>query len=123
MFFQILGSIAEFEHALMSERPHPRWACRRPRPRPHRRTEPELTPRQAKIAQQMYEETGPDGRLRYTVEQIAAESGVTRPTIHRHLANLPAGTPTSWIEPVDGRAPARSVGVEAVAHSRSPARG
>jgi AcrR family transcriptional regulator len=41
----------------------------------------------------MYEETGPDGRRAYTVEQIAAEFGVTRPTIYRHLAGLPTSTP------------------------------
>ncbi|MEV0397701.1 hypothetical protein [Polymorphospora rubra] len=33
----------------------------------------------------MYEETGPDGRRMNTVEQIAAEFGVARPTIYRHL--------------------------------------
>lgn len=33
----------------------------------------------------MYEETGGDGKRRYTVAQIAAEFGVTRPTIYRHL--------------------------------------
>jgi predicted transcriptional regulator len=38
----------------------------------------------------MYEETGADGRLMYTVAQIAAEFGATRPTIYRHLAGLPA---------------------------------
>ena len=90
MFFQILGSIAEFEHALMSERTHDGLAAARTRGRTGGQ-KPKLTPRQAKIAQQMYEETGPDGRLMYTVEQIAAEFGVTRPTIYRHLAAL---TPT-----------------------------
>ncbi|MFI9584036.1 helix-turn-helix domain-containing protein [Streptomyces sp. NPDC052236] len=55
---------------------------------------PKLTPRQAKIARKMYEETGPDGRRVHTVEQIAAEFGVTRPTIYRHLAGLPAAAPT-----------------------------
>jgi DNA invertase Pin-like site-specific DNA recombinase len=40
---------------------------------------PKLTPRQAKIAQAMYEETGPDGRHVHTVAQIAAEFGVTAP--------------------------------------------
>jgi AcrR family transcriptional regulator len=49
-----------------------------------------LTPRQAKIAREMYEETGPDGRRVHTVEEIAAEFGVTRPTIYRHLDKLPA---------------------------------
>jgi predicted DNA-binding transcriptional regulator YafY len=33
----------------------------------------------------MYEETGADGSRRYTAAQIAAEFGVTRPTIYRHL--------------------------------------
>jgi len=37
------------------------------------------------LARQMYDETGDDGKRRYTVAQIAAEFGVTRPTIHRHL--------------------------------------
>jgi hypothetical protein len=32
----------------------------------------------------MYEETTGDGKRRYTVAQIAAEFGVTRPTIYRH---------------------------------------
>jgi DNA invertase Pin-like site-specific DNA recombinase len=49
---------------------------------------PKLPPRQAKIAQQMYEETGPDGRRLHTVAQIAAEFGVSRPTIYRHLGKL-----------------------------------
>jgi DNA invertase Pin-like site-specific DNA recombinase len=38
-----------------------------------------LTPRQATIARQMYDSGD------YTVQQIAAEFGVTRPTIYRHL--------------------------------------
>ena len=46
---------------------------------------PKLTPRQAKIAQDMYDELGPDGHRKHTVQQIADEFGVTRPTIYRHL--------------------------------------
>ncbi len=46
---------------------------------------PKLGPRQAHLAPLMYEETDPDGKRRYTVNQIAAEFGVTRPTIYRHL--------------------------------------
>lgn len=34
----------------------------------------------------MYDEVGADGKRAYTVEQIAQEFGVTRPTIYRHLA-------------------------------------
>ena len=84
MFFQILGAIAEFEHALMSERTMDGLAAARARGRTGGQ-KPKLTPRQARIAQQMYDETGPDGKRRYTVAQIAAEFGVTRPTIYRHL--------------------------------------
>ncbi len=85
MFFQILGSIAEFEHALMSERTRDGLAAARARGRTGGQ-KPKLTPRQAIIAREMYEEVGPDGALVHTVAQIAAEFGVTRPTIYRHLA-------------------------------------
>src|SRR6266702_549917 len=81
MFFQILGAIAEFEHALMSERTLDGLAAARARGRTGGQ-KPKLTPRQARIAQEMYDETGPDGKRRYTVAQIAAEFGVTRPTIY-----------------------------------------
>ena len=50
---------------------------------------PKLTPRQAKIAQDMYDELGPDGRRAHTVQQIADEFGVTRPTIYRHHPAVP----------------------------------
>ncbi len=47
----------------------------------------------------MYDETSPDGRRAYTVQQIAEEFGVTRPTIYRHLQpatarSSAAGAPT-----------------------------
>jgi DNA invertase Pin-like site-specific DNA recombinase len=85
MFFQILGAIAEFEHALMSERTLDGLAAARARGRTGGQ-KPKLGPRQVALAQQMYDETGPDGRRRYTVAQIAAEFGVTRPTIYNHLS-------------------------------------
>ena len=84
MFFQILGAIAEFEHALMCERTMDGLAAARARGRTGGQ-KPKLTPRQARIARQMYEEAGPDGKRRYAVAQIAAEFGVTRPAIYRHL--------------------------------------
>lgn len=84
MFFQILAAIAEFEHALMSERTRDGLEAARARGRTGGQ-KPKLTPRQARIAQAMYDEKGEDGRRRYTVAQIAAEFGVTRPTIYRHL--------------------------------------
>ncbi|WP_371409358.1 hypothetical protein OG423_05775 [Micromonospora zamorensis] len=47
----------------------------------------------------MYDETGPDGRRLHTVAQIAAEFGVTRPTIHRQ--------PKHWAD-TERRQPRRS---------------
>ena len=88
MFFQILGAIAEFEHALVSERTRDGLEAARARGRTGGQR-PKLTPRQARIAQAMYEEKGPDGRRTHTVQQIADEFGVTRPTIYRHLQRLP----------------------------------
>ncbi|MET7281135.1 recombinase family protein [Kribbella sp. NPDC005582] len=85
MFFQILGSIAEFEHALMSERTLDGLAAARARGRTGGQ-KPKLGTRQVTLARQMYEELADDGKRRYTVAQIAAEFGVTRPTIYRHLS-------------------------------------
>ena len=84
LFFSIIGAIAEFEHALMSERTIDGLSAARARGRTGGQ-KPKLGPRQVKLARQMYEETGDDGKRRYTVNQIAAEFGVTRPTIYRHL--------------------------------------
>jgi DNA invertase Pin-like site-specific DNA recombinase len=85
MFFQILGAIAEFEHSLMAERTKQGLAAARARGRTGGQ-KPKLRPRQIQLAQQMYDETGPDGKRRYTVQQIADEFGVSRPTIYRHLS-------------------------------------
>ena len=85
LFFQIIGAIAEFEHALMSERTMDGLAAARVRGRTGGQ-KPKLGPRQVRLARQMYDETGRDGERRYTVAQIAGEFGVSRPTIYRHLA-------------------------------------
>ncbi|MGH3921405.1 MAG: recombinase family protein [Pseudonocardiaceae bacterium] len=91
LFFSIIGAIAEFEHALMSERTMDGLAAARARGRTGGQ-KPKLGPRQAKLARQMYEETSNDGKRKYTVQQIADEFGVTRPTIYRHLSKA---TPSS----------------------------
>lgn len=84
LFFTIIGAIAQFEHSLMVERTHDGLAAARARGRTGGQ-KPKLKPRQIALAQQMYDETGDDGKRRYTVQQIADEFGVTRPTIYRHL--------------------------------------
>ena len=75
------GAIAEFEHALMSERTRDGLEAARARGRTGGQ-KPKLGVRQARLAREMYEA----GEL--TVAQIAAEFGVTRPTIYRHLDRL-----------------------------------
>jgi len=47
---------------------------------------PKLGPRQIKLAREMYEGVDEHGKRRCTVNQIATEFGVTRPTIYRHIA-------------------------------------
>ena len=94
MFFQILGAIVEFEHALMSERTMDGLAAARARGRTGGQ-KPKLGPRQVKLAREMYDERGDDGKRRYTVAQIAAEFGVTRPTIYRHLGKTLDATPAA----------------------------
>ena len=84
MFFQILGAVAEFEHALMSERTMDGLAAARARGRTGGQ-KPKLRPRQIELARQMYDETDEEGKHRYTVADIATEFGVSRPTIYRHL--------------------------------------
>jgi predicted ArsR family transcriptional regulator len=49
----------------------------------------------------MYEEIGPDGRRVHTVGQIAAEFGVTRPTVYRHLARLPVEQAVAAVPSID----------------------
>ena len=92
MFFQILGAIAEFEHALMSERTMDGLAAARARGRTGGQR-PKLGPRQIKLARQMYDETGDDGKQKHTVAQIAAEFDVSRPTIYRHLTRSTESPP------------------------------
>lgn len=84
MFFHILGAVAEFEHSLMVERTKQGLEAARARGRTGGQ-KAKLRPRQIKLAQQMYDEVSDDGKRKYTVQQIAEEFGVSRPTIYRHL--------------------------------------
>jgi DNA invertase Pin-like site-specific DNA recombinase len=93
MFFQILGAIAEFEHALMSERTRDGLEAARARGRTGGQ-KPKLGQRQVKLARSMYDELDADGKRRYTVQEIADEFGVTRPTIYRALGDESAAAAT-----------------------------
>jgi DNA invertase Pin-like site-specific DNA recombinase len=93
LFFQILGAIAEFEHALLSERTIDGLAAARARGRTGAQ-KPKLGPRQIELARQMYDETDEHGKRSHTVAQIAAEFAVSRPTIYRHLTKTLSTEPT-----------------------------
>jgi DNA invertase Pin-like site-specific DNA recombinase len=84
MFFHILGAIAEFEHELMSERTREGLEAARARGRTGGQ-KPKLRKRQVELARSMYDETGSDGKRAHTVQEIAAELGVSRATIYRAL--------------------------------------
>jgi DNA invertase Pin-like site-specific DNA recombinase len=90
LFFQIIGAIAEFEHALMSERTRDGLAAARARGRTGGQ-KPKLGPRQVRLAREMYDELGPDGKRKYTVAQIAAKFAVRRPTVYRALERAGTG--------------------------------
>ena len=87
MFFHILGAVAEFEHALMSERTRDGLEAARAQGRTGGQ-KPKLTARQAKIAAAMYDGKGADDHRLHTVQQIADEFGVSRPTIYRHVETV-----------------------------------
>ena len=87
MFFQILGAIAEFEHALMSERTLDGLEAARARGRTGGQ-KPKLGPRQIALARQMYEEVAADG-----VHRPADRRRVRRHPTH-HLPALGASSPT-----------------------------
>ena len=74
-----LGAIAEFEHALMSERTRDGLDAARARG-PTGGQKPKLTPRQAKVAQDMYDELGPDGRTPSNRSPTSSASRVQRST-------------------------------------------
>lgn len=83
MFCQVLGAIAEFEHALMSERTMDGLAAARARGRTGGQ-KPKLTLRQAHIAQEMYDETG-------ARRQAPLHRGADRCRVRRHPPyHLPA---------------------------------
>jgi len=84
MFFHILGAIAEFERSLIVERTRDGLEAARARGRVGGRKQA-LKPRQVKLAQEMYDELGDDGKRKHTVQDIANELGVARTTIYRYL--------------------------------------
>ncbi|HEV7806539.1 MAG TPA: helix-turn-helix domain-containing protein [Solirubrobacteraceae bacterium] len=71
--------------ARADRRQHPRWTCRRPRPRPQGRAATQAQPEQIALAQQLY-----DAGER-TVQQIADIFNVPRTTVYGHLEQSSKG--------------------------------
>jgi DNA invertase Pin-like site-specific DNA recombinase len=86
LVFHLLAAIDEFQRELIVEGTREGLDAARARGRTGGQ-KPKLKPRQVQLARQMYEEKGGDGKRRYTVQQIAGEFGVTRPTIYRALGD------------------------------------
>ena len=84
LFFQIIGAIGEFEHALMRERTMDGLAAARGGGRTGGQ-EPKLSPRQIKFVREAYD------RRDCTVAEMAADFGVTRQTVYRALKKTETG--------------------------------
>ena len=87
--FHVLAAMDEMLADLISEGTREGLESARARGRVGGRR-PKLTTRQTEVARGMYAETGPDGKRRYTVAEIADTFGVPRKTVYRHLD--PTGT-------------------------------
>ena len=84
--FHVLAAMDEMLADLISEGTREGLESARARGRAGGR-KPKLTARQAEVARGMYDETGSDGKRRYTVDEIAGTFAVSRKTIYRHLDN------------------------------------
>jgi DNA invertase Pin-like site-specific DNA recombinase len=89
LVFHLIAAIGEFQRELIVEGTNEGLAAARARGRTGGQ-KPKLKARQIEVARSMYEEKGTDGKRRYTVQQIADEFGVTRPTIYRALGGQEA---------------------------------
>jgi DNA invertase Pin-like site-specific DNA recombinase len=92
LVFHLLGAIDEFTRELIVEGTHEGLAAARARGRTGGR-KPKMTPQKIRLARQMYDTRGEDGKRAYTVDEIAATFGVTRTTIYRHLDQDQAAAP------------------------------
>jgi DNA invertase Pin-like site-specific DNA recombinase len=84
LVFHLLGALDEFQRELIVEGTHEGLAAARARGRVGGR-KAKLGQRQIELARLMYAERDEAGKRRHTVADIAAELGVSRPTIYRAL--------------------------------------
>jgi DNA invertase Pin-like site-specific DNA recombinase len=91
LVFHVLGAIDEFQRELIVEGTLEGLASARARGRTGGRP-PAMSPDQVKLARQLADQRGTDGRREYTITQVAAMLGVSRPTLYRALE---PGKPTT----------------------------
>jgi DNA invertase Pin-like site-specific DNA recombinase len=84
LVFNILAAIDEFQRELIVEGTNEGLAAARARGRVGGR-KPGLSPEQVKVARELYDAKGEDGKRKYTVQQIADTLKVSRATVYRHL--------------------------------------
>jgi DNA invertase Pin-like site-specific DNA recombinase len=85
LVMRFFAAFAEFERDLIIERTKAGLESARARGRVGGR-KPALTDGQALVAQQMYDELGPDGKRAHTVQEIADVLRVKRSTVYGYLA-------------------------------------
>lgn len=84
MMFGMLGVLAEFQRELIIANTRDGLAAARARGRVGGR-KPKLTPRQARLVREMYDEVGGDGKRLHTVKQIADAVQISRSTVYDYL--------------------------------------
>ncbi|MEV1003439.1 recombinase family protein [Nonomuraea sp. NPDC050202] len=84
LVFHIFGAIDEFQRELIVEGTLEGLESARARGRVGGRP-PALDPEGVEMARALYDMTGPDGKRKYTVQQIADQLRVSRATVYRHL--------------------------------------
>jgi DNA invertase Pin-like site-specific DNA recombinase len=90
LVFHVLGAIDEFQRELIVEGTLEGLEAARARGRNGGRP-PAMTPDQVRLARQLVDQRGADGRREYTVTQVAKMLGVSRPTLYRAIDAATAG--------------------------------
>ncbi|MFG2072917.1 recombinase family protein [Nonomuraea maritima] len=84
LMYHLVGAFGQFQRELIVANTKDGLAAARARGRSGGRPKA-LRERQAQLAREMYEETGEDGKRKWTVQQIADELGVKRTTVYGYL--------------------------------------
>lgn len=82
--YHIIGAFGEFQREMILGNTRDGLAAARARGRVGGRKR-KLTPRQARLVREMYDEVGADGKRAHTVAAIAREVRVSRATIYNYL--------------------------------------